>query len=74
MKKDINEQFEINDAFRFVRDSLVRSKNYIETGEKAKGKKKEIELELFERLIECVDEWFGELDGWKKNVCKDNNW
>lgn len=63
MKKSINEQFEINDAFRFVRDSLVRTKDFVETGEKVNGKKKEIENELLKRLIECVDEWFGELDG-----------
>ena len=52
------ERFEIMGAYTFVRDSLIRSKKYIERKKTLTKAQKELEIELYEELIKCVEEWY----------------
>ena len=63
-EKYVVEQCEIEAAYQFVRDSLVRSREYVKRTNKVYGVTKQTEIGIYETLIKRVDEmWENYMSG-----------
>ena len=71
---ELEKQLETADACRFTRSSLTRTIEYLEKNTEISQYKKDLEVELFNKLIAYFDEkLIGEIYGREKNVYKSDN-